>query len=75
MTLHAPEQIQEKSKRELTKELQITKSFGFMTESIPDISPNPGRTWGLPWSCQGFTTFSPNPAAKQEMLFSDSRMM
>lgn len=48
MTLHAPEQIQEKSKWGLTKELQITKSFGFMTESIPDVSPNRGRTWGLP---------------------------
>lgn len=48
MTLHAPEQIQEQSEQELTKEFQITKSFGFMTESIPDVSPNPGRTWGLP---------------------------
>lgn len=48
MTLHAPEQIQGKSEQELTKEFQITKLFVFMTESIPDVSPNPGRTWGLP---------------------------
>lgn len=47
MTLHAPEQIREKSEQELTKEFQITKSFGFMAESTPDVSPNPGRTWGL----------------------------
>lgn len=48
MTLDAPEQIQGKSEQQLTKEFQITKLFVFMTESIPDVSPNPGRTWGLP---------------------------
>lgn len=69
MTLHAPEQIQGKSQQELTKEFQITKLFVFMTESIPDVSPNPGRTWGLPWSCQRFIFFFSKPNGQTRIAF------